>query len=163
LRCDEHSSANWTDEQGVHWQAFFLRWLPAESFYGRAREALSKGHNPAECLTAEGLKLESALDPIRLAVRPDLDLWFNRYVFAENGAPLYVFFCQTEDVVDSSEFSLRKTHLARFQAALAGSRNYGQNNFEVALSGPENADAALQLLRAQLPILIQTLSTSERR
>ena len=48
------------------------------------------------------------------------------------------------------------THLSRWRAALAGSRNHGQNNFEVALAGVENADDALSLVRSRLPELVAT-------
>jgi len=154
LRCDLNSSASWSDEAGVFWQAFFLRWLPADSFYGRAKVALSKGHNPAICLTGTGMKLEAQLDPVLLPAQPGLNLLFHRYVFAAEGRDLFVFFSQTEDMTDGSQASLRSTHLARLRAALAGSRNYGQNNFEVALTGPANSADALRLFAAHLPELV---------
>jgi exosortase len=162
LQCNEHSSASWTDDDGISWQAFFLRWLPAGSFYGRTQEALSKSHNPADCLTAAGLTLQARLEPVLLPVRPGLSLWFSRYIFTAEDHPLYVFFSQTEDMTDPVEYSLRTTHLARLRSALAGSRNYGQNNFEVALSGPGNQDDALRLFSARLPALIQTRLDANR-
>jgi hypothetical protein len=64
-------------------------------------------------------------------------------------------FSQTEDTLESSAAIARRTHLARLDAALAGSRNYGQNNFEAALMGPENAEAALRIFSARLPELIK--------
>ena len=156
LQCDQNASASWTGDAGVFWQAFYLRWLPADSFYGRAKVALSKSHNPAICLPASGMELQAQLDPVSLPVRPGFNLAFNRYVFAVGGRELYVFFAQTEDMTGGGQASLRMTHLARLRVALAGSRNYGQNNFEVALTGPETADAALRVFSARLPDLIET-------
>jgi exosortase len=155
LQCDQNSTASWTGEDGVFWQVFFLRWNAADSFYGRAKEAISKFHNPTDCLSAAGMKLEAQLDPVSIAVRPGLSLVFNRYVFSTGGKELYVFFSQTEDMTSGSQASSRMTHLSRLNAVLAGSRNYGQNNFEVALAGPENPAVALQIFRTQMPTLIQ--------
>ena len=162
LQCDQSTSASWTDDAGVSWQAFFLRWLPAGSFYGRAKVALSKSHNPAICLTASGMKMESQLDSVSLRVRPDFNLIFDRFVFATERRELYVFFAQTEDMEDGGQASLRSTHLARLRAALAGSRNYGQINFEVAITGPESADAALRIFSARLPDLIESQPTRKQ-
>ena len=160
LQCDEHASASWTGDDGIFWQAFYLRWFPADSFYGRTKEALSKSHNPAECLTGAGMKLQARLNPVLLPVRPGLNLWFDRYVFAADDREMFVFFSQTEDLTDNDTFSLRTTPLARLRAALAGSRNYGQNNFEVAVTGPETAAAALRSFTARLPELIEIQSAS---
>jgi exosortase/archaeosortase family protein len=155
LQCDQNSSASWTGDDGVIWQAFYLRWLPADSFYGRTKTALSKAHNPAICLTGSGMKLEAQLDPVSLPVRPGFSLVFDRYIFAADERELYVFFSQTEDMAVGGQASLRSSHLARLRAALAGSRNYGQSNFEVALVGPETPASALRIFSARLPELIE--------
>jgi hypothetical protein len=155
LQCDQQAAASWTGDDGFSWQAFFLRWLPSDNFYGRAKVALSKSHNPAICLTASGMKLESQFESVTLPVHPGFQLTFDRFVFDDEGRKLYVFFAQTEDMTGGGPASLRSTHLARLRTALAGSRNYGQNNFEVALAGPESADAALSLFRSHLSGLIQ--------
>ena len=162
LQCDQNASASWTGDDGISWQAFFLRWLPADSFYGRAKVALSKSHNPAICLPASGMKLESQLDSVSLPVRPDFNLAFDRFVFAADGRELYVFFAQTEDMASGGQASLRSTHLARLRAALSGSRNYGQINFEVAITGPESADAALRIFSARLPDLVESQPTRKQ-
>jgi hypothetical protein len=156
LQCDQHTSANWTDADGFFWQAFWLRWLPADSFYGRTKVALSKSHNPAICLRAAGMTLETQLDAVCLPVRPGFSLVFDRFVFKANGQPLFVFFSQTEDMLVNGEANLRMTPSSRLRAVLAGSRNYGQNNFEVALTGPGSAAAALKIFRERLPDLIET-------
>ena len=155
LQCDQNSSVSWIGDGDVHWQAFYLRWLPQASFYGRVKVALSKAHNPAICLPAEGMKLQAQLDPVLLAVRPGLSLWFDRYVFTIDGRDLYVFFSQTEDMMGNGHASLRLTHLARLRAALAGSRGYSQKNIEVVLVGPQTPPAALQIFSARLPELIE--------
>jgi exosortase/archaeosortase family protein len=155
LQCDQNSSVSWTGDDGVFWQAFYLRWLPADSFYGRAKVALSKAHNPDICLPASGMKLEAQLDPVLLPVGAGLSLWFDRYVFTVDGRELFVFFSQTEDMTGNGQASLRMTPLARLRAAMAGSRNYGQNNFEVALAGPETPVAALRIFSTRLPELIK--------
>ena len=154
LQCDQNSSVSWTGDDGVFWQAFYLRWLPADSFYGRTKIALSKGHNPAICLPASGMKREAQLDPVLLPVRPGLSLWFDRYVFTVDGRKLYVFFSQTEDMMVNDQANLRMTPLSRLRSAFAGSRNYGQNNFEVAITGPANPDDALRLFNVRLPELV---------
>ena len=154
LQCDQHETASWTGDGGFRWQAFYLRWAPADNFYGRVKVALSKSHNPAVCLTASGMKLEAQLAAASLPVQPDFTLNFDRFVFSAGGRPLYVFFSQTEDLAGNGAGNLRMTHLERLRAALAGSRNYGQINFEVALAGPESPEAALAVLRARLPSLI---------
>lgn len=155
LQCDQNSSVSWTEEGGVFWQAFYLRWLPEDSFYGRVKVALSKSHNPAICLPATGLQLQAQLDPVLLTIRPGLSLWFDRYVFTAYGRNLYVFFSQTEDLMGNGEASLRMTHLARLRAALAGSRSYSQKNFEVCIAGAETPADALWLFSARLPELIE--------
>ena len=165
LQCDENSSANWSDDAGVFWQAFCLRWLPADTFYGRTKVALSKSHNPTICLTAAGMTLKTQLDPVTLPVRTDpdtglglnlnLSLTFDRFVFEANGRDLFVFFSQTEDMTDAGQANLRTTHLARLRAALTGSRNYGERNFEVALTGPATPAAALAFFQAHLPELVE--------
>lgn len=154
LQCDQSSAANWSDDEGISWQAFFLRWLPADSFYGRAKVALSKSHNPAICLTASGMKMEAQLAPVSLRVRSGFELPFDRYIFDDNGRALYVFFSQTEAMKSGEQADLRKSHWDRLRAALAGSRSYGQVNFEVALAGPANAETALQLFSTRLPELV---------
>jgi len=161
LQCDQNSSASWTGDDGVFWQAFDLHWLPADSFYGRAKTALSKAHNPAICLPASGMKLEAQLDPVFLPVHPGFSLVFDRYVFTAADQNLYVFFSQTEDMAVGGQASLRSSHLARLRAALAGSRNYGQNNFEVVLVGPETPAAALRIFSARLPELIEIRPASQ--
>jgi exosortase len=161
LQCDQNSSVSWTGEDGSFWQAFYLRWLPSDSFYGRTKVALSKAHNPAICLPASGLKLQADVGPVLLPVRPGFSLWFDRYVFTIDGRELYVFFSQTEDMTGNDQASLRSSHLARLRAALVGSRNYGQNNFEVAIAGPANPDDALRLFSIRLPELIKIQPASQ--
>lgn len=156
LRCDFDTSAGWTEPDGTIWQAFYLRWEPAGSFYGRAKVAMSKSHNPAICLSAAGMKLEKQLESVMVPVRPDLNLPFERFVFNDNGRTLYVFFSQTEPMVGQGQANLRMTHGDRWRAALAGSRSYGQVNFEVALLGPNSPAAALKSFAETLPRLVST-------
>jgi hypothetical protein len=158
LQCDESSSATWVQDGGISWRAFFLRWRPSDSFYGRAKEALSKAHNPTICLPASGMVLREQLETVSLPVHSGLTLTFDRYVFTADGRDLYVFFSQTEDMLDGGQASARRTHLARLNAALVGSRNYGQNNFEVAIVGPDTAEAALRIFSAGLSELVQIQS-----
>jgi hypothetical protein len=155
LQCDQNSSASWIAEGGVFWRAFFLRWLPADSFYGRSKEALSKGHNPAVCLPASGMEMRAQLTTVSLVVHPGFNLTFDRFVFDDGGRDLFVFFSQTEETTADGFSNLRMTHLARLRAVLNGSRNYGQNNFEVALLGPATAEEALRLFSARLPELVK--------
>jgi exosortase len=156
LKYDEGQSGAWVESDGSAWQAFYLRWLPAKSFYGRMRVALSKSHNPEVCLQAGGLRLRTELAPVVVQARPDFSLVFRRYVFDAEGRTLHVFFSATEDLAGAGTPSfLRMTHLERVRAALAGSRNFGQRNVEVAISGFESPADALRVFEERLPGLLE--------
>jgi exosortase len=156
LAYDAGTAGVWSDDDGTGWQAFYFRWLPARSFYGRMRVALAKTHSPEICLSASGLALRKQLEPAKLQVQPGLTLAFRRYLFDAGGRPLHVFFAAVEDLdATGGDAFLRMTHLERVQAALAGSRNFGQRNFEVAISGIATPEEALRVFAARLPQLVQ--------
>jgi hypothetical protein len=144
------------DADGREWQAFYLRWLPAHNFYGRMRVALAKSHSPEICLQAGGLTLQSELSPALIQARPDLALTFRRYLFRSEGKNLYVFFAVVEDESGTKPAFMRMTHFDRLRAALSGSRNFGQRNLEIAVSGFNSADEALKKFQMELPGWIQT-------
>src|SRR5260221_1522661 len=49
LRYDDAVNVGWTDNNGLRWQAIFLRWNP-----GGAAGRLARNHTPADCLPAAG-------------------------------------------------------------------------------------------------------------
>ncbi|MBI3849433.1 MAG: hypothetical protein HY298_03950 [Verrucomicrobia bacterium] len=156
LQYDEGHAGAWVEADRSVWQAFYLRWLPGRSFYDRMRVALAKSHNPEICLQASGLVMRRELAPVVVPVQPGFNIAFRRYLFEANGKPLHVFFSGTEDVeVAGVSGFLRMTHRERLQAALAGSRNFGQRNFEVAISGFDDPGRALRLFEEKLPGLVQ--------
>jgi hypothetical protein len=89
-------------------------------------------------------------------VQPGFSIAFRRFIFDAGGKPLHVFFSGTEDVqVAGTSGFLRMTPRERLQAALAGSRNFGQRNFEVAISGFDDPVQALRVFEEKLPGLVQ--------
>jgi exosortase/archaeosortase family protein len=156
LQCDEGASRAWADPGGLNWHVFFLRWQPANSFYGRMRVALAKTHTPEACLQGAGMVLRKQFEPVTVALESGLQLQFRRYLFEAMGRPTHVFFAVVEDQLNfaSADF-LRATHASRWRAALAGSRNLGQRSFEAVISGVDSPDEALRAFQQQLPHLIQ--------
>jgi len=151
LRCSISSSADWEDDEGDQWSAFFLRWNA-----GRNSTQLAKGHRPDICFPAAGAKLVS--DRGQISVNANgIDLPFKYQTFESGPRLLHVFYCLWSDRLSPGENSLVENGSipSRLQAVLAGKRNLGQEVFEVVITGPETSEAAVALFQQQLPRLIQ--------
>ena len=117
---------------------------------------LAKSHRPEACLPAGGWKLANEFTPvvIELGRRP---FSFRTYEFKTGGQSVFVFFCVQEDGTKLGEAAnMRQSHTVRWQAAWAGTRGLGQRSIEIAIVGPRDAAHAEELLRAELPRLIQS-------
>ena len=157
MRFDHGEKGRWRQPDGSLWELFYLRWLPVRSLYGRVKVSLAKSHNPEICLQGIGMKMIRELEPVNLDTGKGFSLGFRRYLFDANGRIFHVFFSveETMDASGSPGF-LRRDAWGRIQAALAGSRNYGQRSLEIAITGvANNSDATAELAR-ELPGLIQT-------
>jgi exosortase len=151
LRCDEGRGKTWQDAAGNQWQAFFFRWAP-----GRNSAQLASAHTPDICLRGIGYELTSDFG-LQFVPAGDLKLPFREYAFNRGHAFMYVFYCRWEDRVTTQDRALIEdgTKASRIRAVLAGRRHLGQQVLEIAISGPENADAALAALESQIPNMIQ--------
>ena len=154
FRFDAGIEAEWRDAADNSWRLYYFRWLPAHSVKNRVAIQLAKSHGPETCLPAVGmtLKNQSGTTEVRIG---DVRLAMQQYVFETEGNRVHVFYGIYEDVSGSAKLANRRTDAgSRVAAALAGSRNYGQRFFEVAVVGPEDGDAAKAALERELRRLI---------
>jgi hypothetical protein len=146
FKYDHGFEGEWDDQNGAHWQLFYFRWEPARSLKRRVVVQRAKMHGPATCLPQIGMTLKSDLGA-RIISAGDLKLAIQHYVFEVEGRPLHVFFGIYEDQTGSAVLANRRLGTAsRIDAALAGSRNFGQRFLEIAARGydrPEDAETAL--------------------
>jgi exosortase len=142
FRYDEGIEGRWQDANGGDWQLYYFRWFPAHSLSKRVAIQLAKTHGPEKCLPAAGMRLKSDLG-ITLIPLGGLELAVHQYVFEAEGRILHVFYGIYEDQGGAGALVNRRlTPANRLQAALSGSRNYGQRFLEVAVYGYESPEAA---------------------
>ena len=150
LRFDEGQNVTWSEDNGLRWQAIFLRWDP-----GRVSRCLARNHTPEDCLPAAGAKPlgNPALQILRVH---GLEMPFQVYSFEDREGPACVFFCLWEDRavlrVFNSQWASYSTRLA---AVLAGQRNLGQRSLELVLRGAESPEAAQKALQGLLEQIIR--------
>ncbi len=153
LRFDEGQSVSWSDAEQM-WSAVYLRWNP-----GRTALHLAENHTPAACLTATGrtLKVISELKWFDLGgTNLSLRLPFAIYEVTDIAKPYYVFYCLWDDRASAQGFKTTGLKFDNRMASVrAGLRNPGQRSLEIALIGPDNADAAEAALREELAKIIQ--------
>jgi exosortase len=155
FRADESAHRLWRDADGITWQLFYFRWLPAQSLDRRVAVQLAKAHGPEKCLPAVGMTMKSDLGVVTVPAG-SLTLAFRQYVFTAEGQPLHVFYGLYEDPDGSAVLANRRKSAAkRIGAALAGSRNYGQRLLEIAISGPEQPEDAKAVLVKSLASVIR--------
>ena len=153
---DVGSTGAWTGNDGSHWSVYFFRWNPTSI----ASVLRARIHRPDRCLPAAGLRLvaDAGLENFEAA---GLQLPFRRYTYETEGKKVHVFFCQWEDGSEKQSGVWSSKQGERIRSVLVGRRNLGQQTLEVILTGPETLDEAAQILRKQLPGLIQ-IETSPR-
>jgi hypothetical protein len=155
FRYDEGIEGRWQDANGGDWQLYYFRWFPAHSLGKRVAIQLAKTHGPEKCLPAAGMRLKSDLG-ITLIPLGGLELAVHQYVFETEGRILHVFYGIYEDQGGAGALVNRRlTAASRLQAALSGSRNYGQRFLEVAVYGYESPEAARAALVGELGKLIK--------
>jgi exosortase len=149
LRYDEGRSAAW-QEDGVQWQAIFLRWNP-----GSAAQHLAQNHTPEVCLTAAGHALTSVAGLHWFDVH-GLHLPFRIYRINDTPNPSYVFYCLWDDRATAQGFATASlTWGSRLAPVMAGRRNPGQRSLEMALTGNLDESQAEAAFKNQLQKIIQ--------
>jgi len=141
--------AAWQD--GCEWALFAFSWRP-----GRTATQSARMHRPDTCFQASGALLDRELEPITAAAGP-ANLRFKSYLFHFGRQPLFVFFTIWEEAnLDGASRTLGQdwSGWSRVQRAFARQRNLGQQSLEFVLSGPENYEEAVQILKRRLPELI---------
>ena len=141
--------ATWQDE--CQWALFAFSWRP-----GRTATQSARMHRPDTCLQASGALLDRELEPITATVRP-ANLRFNSYLFHLGRQPLFVFFTIWEEAnLDATSHELGQdwSGWSRVQRAFARQRNLGQQSLEFVLSGSDNYDEAVRMLKRRLPELL---------
>lgn len=148
LRFDEGQNVTWSDN-GLRWQAIFLRWDP-----GRVSRCLARNHTPEDCLPAAGAKPLG--DPALQIVRVHgLEMPFRVYSFTSEEGLACVFYCLWEDRAVLRVFNSQwVSYSSRLAAVRAGQRNLGQRSLEMVLRGAENPEAAQRALQGLLEQII---------
>ena len=101
------------------------------------------------------MTLESCLGVITVPIA-GMDLAMQQYLFNAEGRPLHIFYGIYEDPTGSAVLANRRQNTAsRVEAALAGSRNYGQRYLELAVAGYEKPEDARAALTRELQSLIR--------
>ncbi len=151
LRCNSSESAQWEDDQGNEWSAFFLRWEA-----GKNSSALAKGHRPDICLPASGLQLieDFGQTPVTMA---GLQIPFTHQTFQSGSQLVHVFYCLWPDRISAHETTLNEqvSRSWRMAAVMAGKRHLGQQVLEITIRGPETREEAMRALQDRISALIK--------
>jgi exosortase len=151
LRCSESEAAAWRDDAGDEWSAFLLQWKP-----GKNSEQLAKGHRPDICFPAAGARLVDDFGHVTLNAN-GVELNFRHQSFQIGSKLIHVFYCLWSDRISPHGEPLVEngSQASRLNAVLAGKRNLGQKVLEIVVAGPDSKDAAVDLLKTQLPLLVK--------
>lgn len=138
LRCDQYEARAWEDPSGIRWVMHHLGWSP-----GRTSAQLAKGHTPAGCFPATGMRLEAGLGEHPFRVGP-VRFRFHQYQFTSETGPVFAFWGVYEEKQGRGEPSWREdgSVSSRLQAVRYGKRNLGQQVLEVALVNVANEATA---------------------
>ena len=150
LSFDSGATGKWQQADGTQWTLYFFRWLP------RSIESviMSRIHRPDRCLPAAGLEQVSD-SGIKYFTVGNLKLPFRRYVYEEDGKPLFVFFCQWEDG-DEKQLGLQGSNQTdRLRSVWVGRRVVGDQSLELLMTGYATLDEADRALAQHLPELIR--------
>jgi exosortase len=151
LRCSDSEAGIWQDEAGNQWSAFLLQWKP-----GKNSEQLAKGHRPDICFPAAGARLADDFGRVTLDAN-GVQLNFRHLSFESGSKLLHVFYCLWSDRISLHEEPRLKdgSQASRIQAVMEGKRNLGQRVFEIVVAGPYSNDAAVDLIKTELPLLVR--------
>jgi exosortase len=144
LAFDEGRGAEWANDDGSRWMAFFFKWAEGPT---RSR-VLARMHRPENCLPAAGYKLCKDRGTIIVKAK-NLLMPFHALDFECAGDQVYVFFCLWEDRAKQPERPRIRdewNQFAKLESVLLGERNLGQQVLEIVIFGynkPEEAEAAL--------------------
>jgi exosortase/archaeosortase family protein len=154
FRADEGLEAHGRDSAADYWQLFYFRWFPSRSLHERVAVQLAKTHGPEVCLPAMGMTMDSDLGIITVPVG-GRTFAFHQYTFLAAGQKIHVFYAIYEDQTGSAALASRRQDTrSRVAAALAGSRNHGQQYLELAVNGPADPEAARVELGNELARII---------
>jgi exosortase len=150
LRCSDSQAGLWQDDDGNQWSGFFLRWNP-----GRNSAQLAHGHSPDICFPAAGAVLVDDLGRVTMEAN-GVNITFRHETFASGDRLLHVFYCLSSDYRAKTEDPILEdgSEASRWEAALAGKRNLGQEAVEFVIVGPNSASEAVVLLKKELPRLV---------
>lgn len=153
LRYDEGRSVAW-EENGLAWQAIFLRWRP-----GRTALHLAQNHTPEVCLTAAGHNLTTVSERTWFDAA-GLRLPFIVYAVQNSPKPFYVFYCLWDDRTSAQGRGTisMSGYRNRLDPVLQGLRNPGQRSLEIALGGDLNQAQAEAAFQNQLAKIIRVSS-----
>jgi exosortase len=160
LLFDKGRGAEWTNEDGSHWVAYFFRWVNGAS---RSR-ILARGHRPEICFPAAGYQPCGDHGTITLEAK-GFSIPFRALDFENEGDKQYVFFCLWEEGLKSSQQPWIKdtwSRLSRLRSVVVGERNLAQQTLEIVISGYDNHQKAEAAFRREIVTLIEA-SGSERQ
>jgi exosortase len=151
LRASEVRAASWEETPGHRWTMTAVRWAPGETATQSARM-----HYPDVCLPAVGTEFVRSAPPAAISF-PGGELTFHISEFLSRGRKAFVFFALREESNrDRTTDNLLQdwSPRSRIQRAWTGQRNLGQQSIALAVTGMDNATAALQEVTLRLPELI---------
>jgi exosortase len=154
LSFDEGRGAEWTNEDGSYWVAYFFRWAKGPS---RSR-ILARAHRPENCLPGAGYKPCGDHGIITVQVQ-GISIPFRALDFEDGGNKVYVFFCLWEDGLKSSErprIEDKWSRLAKLRSVVLGQRNLGQQTLEIVTTGYGSSEQAEAAFRREIVRLIET-------
>jgi exosortase len=164
LLFDEGRGAEWKNEDGTDWVAYFFRWAkgPARS------RILARLHRPENCFPGAGYK--SCGDHGMITVQAQgISIPFHALDFENGDNKVYVFFCLWEDGLKSSErprIEDKWGRLPKLRSVVLGQRNLGQQTLEIVTTGYGSSEQAETAFRSEIVRLIETepnkLAVSQR-
>ena len=153
LLFDEGRGAEWTNEDGSHWVAYFFRW----SAGGSRSRILARAHRPENCFPGAGYK--PCGDHGVITVQAEgLSIPFHALDYEDGGNKEYVFFCLWEEGLGSSErprIEDKWSRLASLRSVLLGQRNLAQQTLEIVISGCATPEKAETAFRREIVTLIE--------
>jgi exosortase len=154
LLFNEGRGGEWSNGDGSHWIAYFLRWSQGPSW----SRIVARWHRPEVCFPAAGYKACGDHGVIVVQVN-GFSIPFRALEFEDDGKKQYVFFCLWEPGDKDSESPGRGdnwSQVTRLRSVLVGERGLAQQTLEVILSGYDSSETAETGFRRELANLIET-------